>query len=153
MADGSHESTLAETVAEIQDRFAIRELTARYNRAFDDAEPEPFAAEFIEDGVFEIVGSARFVGRAQIAAAVRAIGFGVVHATTDAVVRVEGDAAEQECTLVVASRSRERGPQRLLGTGRYSDRLLRTTDGWKFSSRTVVMDRDLLPDPPSVEHL
>lgn len=141
---------LAAEVALLRDHEAIRALTARYNSAFDDVEPEAFAAQFTEDGIFEIVGSARLVGRTQIAAAVRAIGFGVVHATTDPVITIDGDVAIQECTLLVVQRSRERAPQRLLATGRYRDTVVRTAEGWKFAHRVADLDRDLLPDPPRV---
>jgi ketosteroid isomerase-like protein len=143
--------SLAAEVAELRDRIAIRELTARYNAAFDDVQPDAFADAFTEDGVFEIVDSAVFRGRAQIAAAVAAIGFGVVHATTDAVLSVSGDEAVQECTLLVVQRSRERAPQRLLASGRYRDRVVRTAEGWKFAHRVASLDRDLLPDPPAVD--
>ena len=39
------------------DRAQIRELTARYNRAFDDGDPESFAATFTEDGVMAVEGT------------------------------------------------------------------------------------------------
>lgn len=141
---------LAAEVARLRDHQAIRELTARYNASFDDCVPETFAGQFTVDGVFEIEGSARFVGRTQIAAACAAIGYGVVHATTDPVIAIDGDEAVQECTLLVVQRSRERAPQRLLASGRYRDRVVRTAEGWRFAHRLAMLDRDLLPDPPAV---
>ena len=44
------------TMAWLVDRAQIRELTARYNRCFDDGDPEGFAATFTEDGVMEVDG-------------------------------------------------------------------------------------------------
>jgi uncharacterized protein (TIGR02246 family) len=131
---------------ELADRSAIRELTARYNHAFDDARPEQFADQFTENGVFDISGKFVAEGRAALEETVRRIGYGVVHATTDAIIAIDGDTATQVCTLLVVSRTRDRQKQRLLGTGRYHDELRRTPAGWRFARRTFVMDRDLIPD-------
>jgi 3-phenylpropionate/cinnamic acid dioxygenase small subunit len=38
------------------DHIAIRELTARYNRAVDDCRYDEWADCFTEDGIFEVVG-------------------------------------------------------------------------------------------------
>jgi ketosteroid isomerase-like protein len=133
-------------VAAMMDKWAIRELTARYNHAFDDADPVAFAAQFTDDGVFDIVGKMVVEGREALEDTVRKIGYGVVHATTDATVSIDGDMATQTCTLLVVSRTRDGAKQRLLGTGRYQDDLIRTSSGWLFSRRRFFMDRDLLPD-------
>src|ERR1700743_123331 len=112
----SGQSADAVAVAELTDKWAIRELPARYNHAFDDADPEAFADQFTPDGVFDIVNKMVVEGRDALERVVRDIGFGVVHATTDATVAVDGDRATQTCTLLVISRTREGGRQHLLGT-------------------------------------
>jgi uncharacterized protein (TIGR02246 family) len=127
------------------DRARIRELTARYNRAFDDGDPETFVATFTEDGVMEVTGTFRVDGRHALAEMVRHTPYGVVHVTVDATVEVHGDRAVQDVTMLVLSRP---GPDaaggarrsRLSNTGRYHDELVRTPDGWRFAHRTATLD-------------
>jgi len=126
------------------DRAQIRELTARYNRCFDDGDPDGFAATFIEDGVMEVAGTFSTSGRQALAEMVRHTPYGVVHVTVDATVEVEGDRAVQDVTLVVLARpGRDAAPgttSRLTNTGRYHDELVRTPDGWRFARRTATLD-------------
>jgi ketosteroid isomerase-like protein len=133
------------SLADLADRVAIRELTARYNHAFDDADAVGFADQFTEEGVFNVSGKLVAEGREALERTARDIGYGVVHATTDAIVTIDGDTATQLCTLLIVSRTRDGQRQQLLGTGRYRDELVRTPAGWRFTRRTFLMDRDLLP--------
>jgi uncharacterized protein (TIGR02246 family) len=126
------------------DRTRIRELTARYNRCFDDGDPDGFAATFTEDGVMEVEGTFSVTGRHGLAEMVRHTPYGVVHVTVDATVEVDGDRAVQDVKLLVLSRP---GPDagagatsRLTNTGRYHDELVRTADGWRFTRRVAVLD-------------
>lgn len=127
------------------DRAQIRELTARYNRAFDDGDPDTFAATFTEDGVMAVTGTFEVSGRDGLAEMVRHTPYGVVHVTVDATVEVDGDRAVQDVTLLVLSRpAKEAGPgakaSTLSNTGRYRDELVRTADGWRFARRTATLD-------------
>jgi uncharacterized protein (TIGR02246 family) len=136
------------TVAWLIDRARIRELTARYNRCFDDGDPEGFAATFTEDGVMEVVGGPTTTGRAQLAEMVRGTPYGIVHVTVDAIVEVDGDRAVQDVTLLVVARPPEGLPRperrsRLQRTGRYRDELVRTAEGWRFVRRTATLDGGL----------
>ena len=54
---------MEQDVGWLLDRARIRELTARYNRCFDDGDPEGFAATFTEDGVMEVAGGPSTSGR------------------------------------------------------------------------------------------
>ena len=126
------------------DRARIRELTARYNRAFDDGDPDGFAATFIEEGVMEVEGTFSVSGRDGLAEMVRHTPYGVVHVTVDATVEVDGDKAVQDVKMLVLSRP---GPDAASGarttltnSGRYHDELVRTADGWRFTRRTAVLD-------------
>jgi len=126
------------------DRAQIRELTARYNRAFDDGDPDGFAATFIEEGVMEVEGTFSVSGRDGLAEMVRHTPYGVVHVTVDATVEVDGDKAVQDVKMLVLSRP---GPDAASGarttltnSGRYHDELVRTADGWRFTRRTAVLD-------------
>jgi len=130
------------------DRAQIRELTARYNRCFDDGDPEGFAATFTEDGVMEVDGGFTVSGREALADMCRHTPYGVVHATVDATVEVHGDAATQDVTILVLGRpapDAEPGARRstIQRTGRYSDELVRTPEGWRFARRAVVLDGGL----------
>jgi uncharacterized protein (TIGR02246 family) len=130
------------------DRTRIRELTARYNRCFDDGDPEGFAALFTEDGVMAVDGTFEVTGRDGLAEMVRHTPYGVVHVTVDATVEVDGDRAIQDVKLLVLARPDPGTPPgakqpkgtRLTNSGRYHDELLRTPDGWRFSRRTAFLD-------------
>ena len=138
---GSSEAALSWLV----DRAQIRELTARYNRAFDDGDPEGFAATFTEDGVMEVTGGPRTTGRPALAEMVRRTPFGIMHVTADAIVAVEGDRAVQDVTLLVVNRPAADAPpdkrvSRVRRSGRYHDELVRTPDGWRFARRRATLD-------------
>jgi uncharacterized protein (TIGR02246 family) len=126
------------------DRAQIRELTARYNRAFDDNDPESFAATFTDDGVMAVEGTFSVEGRQGLAEMVRHTPYGVVHVTVDATVEVSGDNAVQDVKLLVLSRPGPEagagGKSRLTNSGRYHDELIRTADGWRFARRTAFLD-------------
>jgi len=130
------------------DRAQIRELTARYNRCFDDGDAERFAATFVEDGVMEVAGGPTTSGRAALAEMVRRTPYGIVHVTVDATVEVDGDRAVQDVTLLVVARPapdapREQRTSRLQRSGRYHDELVRTAEGWRFARRTAMLDGGL----------
>jgi len=130
------------------DRARIRELTARYNRCFDDGDPEGFAATFTEDGEMAVTGGPTTSGRAALAEMVRRTPYGIVHVTVDATVEVDGDRAVQDVTLLVISRpgpdaAPDRRTSRLRNTGRYHDELVRTPEGWRFARRTATLDGGL----------
>lgn len=128
---------------EVADHLAIRQLTARYNRGFDDVDPDAYAATFTEDGVLEIVGGEVIEGREALAAMCRTTGYGVVHLTTDAIIDVDGDKATQDTYLIVANRTEGGGPVAFSTTGRYRDTLIRTDAGWRFQRRVVTLDGSL----------
>ena len=136
------------TLAWLVDRARIRELTARYNRCFDDGDPEGFAALFTEDGVMEVAGGPTTTGRAALAEMVRHTPYGIVHVTVDAIVDVDGDRAVQDVTLLVVYRPGTDAPadkrsSRLQRSGRYRDELVRTPEGWRFARRTATLDGGL----------
>jgi uncharacterized protein (TIGR02246 family) len=142
------DAALDTTVAWLVDRARIRELTARYNRCFDDGDAEGFAATFTEDGVMEVVGGPTTTGRAALTEMCRRTPYGVVHVTADATVEVDGDRAVQDVTVLVVSRpAPDAAPSerlsRLQRSGRYHDELVRTPGGWRFARRTVRLDGGL----------
>lgn len=129
----------------LADRTQIRELTARYNRCFDDGDAEGFAENFTEDAVMEVAGGFEVKGRAGLAEMCRRTPYGVVHVTVDATVEIDGDRAVQDVTVLVLQRPKpDAAPAErrttLERTGRYHDELVRTADGWRFARRSVVLD-------------
>ena len=137
-----------DAVAWMVDRARILELTARYNRCFDDGDPEGFAATFVEDGVMAVAGGPATSGRAALADMVRHTPYGIVHVTVNATVEVDGDRAVQDVTLLVLSRPGPDAPpdkrgSRLRNSGRYHDELVRTPEGWRFARRTCTLDGGL----------
>ena len=130
------------------DRAQIRELTARYNRCFDDGDPEGFADTFTADGVMEVPGGFTVSGRDALADMCRRTPYGVVHATVDATVEVDGDRATQYVTVLVLSRPKadvepDERRSSLARTGRYRDELVRTPAGWRFTKRSAALDGGL----------
>lgn len=127
----------------LQDKDAIRELTAAYNSAWDDGLTDDWVALFTPDGVFAIENSPDVVGAEalrQFSASQRDGGF--VHSTTDHAIEVHGDTATQACRLILSRRSptKARGSAQWVTTGRYTDELCRTPEGWRFARRTFVPD-------------
>ena len=127
------------------DRTQIRELTARYNRCFDDADAEGFAATFTEDGVMAVTGGFTVEGRQGLEKMCRRVPYGIVHVTVDATVEVDGDRAVQDVTVLTLVRPKpDAGPDerttRLDRSGRYHDELVRTPEGWRFARRTATLD-------------
>ena len=127
------------------DWIEIRELCARYNHAVDDGRYEEFAGCFTPDGTFEVVGLGEFSGREAIAALMAQFGFGPVHLSTDAVVTFQdGGQATQVCSLLLGRRAADKSSFSLLTSGRYADRLVKTTEGWRFAHRRIDTDRDIM---------
>ena len=128
-------------IAWLVDRTQIRELTARYGRFFDDADPENFASTFTDDGSMEVNGSLVAAGREQLAAMCSNTPWGTMHVTVDPTIEVDGDTAVQVVTILVVRRAKSmKEPSKVVGSGRYRDDLVRTPDGWRFARRTVVLD-------------
>lgn len=130
---------------ELEDQNEIRVLTARYNEAFDAMDVEAFVATFVPDGEFQLDDDEPLRGHAALAAFHREIGFGKVHHTADHRIEVQGDRATQVCNLVLGGRTEARavGSAQIENTGRYTDELVRTSDGWRFARRAWAADAKL----------
>jgi uncharacterized protein (TIGR02246 family) len=127
----------------IEDRIAIRELVAHYNKAIDDGWADEFAGTFVPDGRFVVATSGAVVaGRERLAAMSRAAGIRRIHMTMDPIITVDGDTAIHECTALIGNRQADRAPDstRWTSTGRYHDELVRTPEGWRFVVRNWYED-------------
>jgi len=137
----------AASMIDPRDRQEIRDLTCRYNDSFDNADGPAWVGTFTEDGVFESRVGGRVEGRAALLEWFANRPHHTIHATTDALVEGDGDIATQVCTVMVFERH-ENGAL-LRSVGKYSDRLRRTAEGWRFSYRSPVTMR-LTPPPAEV---
>jgi hypothetical protein len=132
------------TGTKFADWQAIRELTATYNRCFDKSDAAGWAGTFLESGRLEVIGQGvTYTGRDQLSEFCRSRGWGILHMTLDPEVTVDGDRADQRCNLLMFRRYESQERPTLLATGRYSDRLVRTSDGWRFAVRQVQLDARL----------
>ncbi|HEY0317713.1 MAG TPA: nuclear transport factor 2 family protein [Solirubrobacterales bacterium] len=129
-----------ELLRRLADRVEIAELSATYNRAIDDLDGKTVAALFTEDGVFDLGRGRPREGREDIERLVERIPYGTVHATTDAVISIEGDRAAQVSTLLLCKRRRDRAEAGYWLSGRYHDELRRTDEGWRFCNRRAELD-------------
>lgn len=122
------------------DRDAIRDLLARYTFSGDRGRVAELAACFADDGVLEYPGH-RAEGRDAIAAALGRGGDSrdprptfVRHHITNPLIEVGTDTATAHSYFAVHC---DIG---LDHSGTYSDRLVRTADGWRFGHRLVRVD-------------
>ncbi|MGW1090893.1 nuclear transport factor 2 family protein [Streptomyces sp. NPDC002596] len=132
------------TAVEFADWLAIRELTATYNRCFDEADAEGWARTFTPAGRLEVIGGGiACTGWTELADFCRSRGWGYLHMTLDPRIRVEEALARQECNLLMLRRRKDQSPPTLLATGRYTDGLVRTPAGWRFAERRIELDNRL----------
>lgn len=120
------------------DRDAIRHLLAQYTYSGDRGRVADLAACFAAHGTIEYPGTSA-TGPAAIAAALSsgpanpARTF-VRHHTANPLIEVQGDTATARSYFAVTSNN---GPDH---SGTYSDRLVRTAEGWRFAHRLVRVD-------------
>ncbi|TAM70244.1 nuclear transport factor 2 family protein [Mycobacterium sp.] len=125
------------------DREAIRDVSARYNIAADSRDLDSFADCFVAGGVFDLVGLARLEGYDALKSMIGALDFPTLHVSTDAVINTDGDSATQRSAVMIFAREPDSNTMVVLTTGRYTDRLVRTGAGWRFSERIVETDNAL----------
>lgn len=131
-------------MSEMEDRFKIHDLFARYMRAVDAwDEPELFAC-FTEDGVLETPmlrgifagreGQRQFIRNGRTTYAGRQLR----HLFTNLQVELNGDRAQARAYLVVSST--QDGQTTLFNAGYYDCRLRKICDNWLFENRKVFID-------------
>jgi hypothetical protein len=129
---------------DLMDRVLIAELTARYNRSFDDLDVDSWIDTFAEDGTMVLDGR-EWRGCEQLRRLITNVGYGMVHVTADAEIRIDGDRATQRCSAILFRRHRDRAPVQLVTTARYDDELVRVGAGWRFVRRRTTTDSPILP--------
>jgi SnoaL-like domain len=128
-----------------QDNFEIQQLYARYNNAIDSGDAEGWAATFTPDGVFNtFIGHDALVGfvkmwREKLGGATRK------HWNTN--LEISGDSKEATASVYLMLVDFGTKPPSILTTGMYSDNLIKTKDGWRFTKR--ITKGDVAPAAPA----
>jgi uncharacterized protein (TIGR02246 family) len=127
------------------EKLAIQELCARYCHTIDSQDSEGWARCFTPDGAFEFDGSiVRGHSALREYAHVHARVMRCRHMTVNHLYEVKGDEAKGHSTTVVTLATE--GGYKILGQGRYDDRLVKSDGEWRFVHRCVNTDR-LVSDP------
>lgn len=128
--------------SEFEEKEAIRETIARYCHYFDSGDFDRWLDLFTPDGVFQVDTAARFEGHEELRAFLGTMPLSngapdIRHYVTNVIVDLHGTEARAHSYVVVAPGT---GAFRVIVTGRYDDRLVRTARGWRFKERRVSFD-------------
>jgi 3-phenylpropionate/cinnamic acid dioxygenase small subunit len=121
-----------------EDRISIQQVTAKYAIAMDDADMETWLSTWDERGIWE-GGPGKFEGHEQLRQLFPALGDRVVgkrHVVSNFVIEGEGEAASQQCYLLVMDRKKEHLPWTLV----YKDTLQKKDGNWRFVHRRATLD-------------
>ncbi|MBP2474097.1 ketosteroid isomerase-like protein [Crossiella equi] len=128
---------------EIEDRLAIQDLANHYALAVDGKDWAALAGVFTSDARFAAAGVADCQGVEAVVGFVRASCQHLdltQHHNSNHLVTVAGDdAAHTSYAQAQHVRRGLPGGEKFLVACRYDDRLRRTPDGWRFTSRTVTI--------------
>jgi ketosteroid isomerase-like protein len=134
----------------IEDKFAIEELIARYNHSIDGGDYETWVNCWSEEAVMDGVGQYR-VGIAAIREFANAYEenhrskiAGLRHFTFNIISEINGAEATSQSYLQLV-RTGTKGVQ-IIFTGRYEDVLRKSEGKWRFRGRKFIQDL-----PPTVE--
>jgi hypothetical protein len=128
----------AATGLSAQDYFEIQQLYARYNIAIDGGDAEGWAATFTPDGVFNTsVGHDALVNfvktwREKLNGATRK------HWNNN--LQITGNSQEASGYVYLMLVDISTKPVSILATATYTDSLVKTKDGWRFTKRTTKGD-------------
>lgn len=127
-----------------EDKLEIQELTSRYANAMDDTDLESWMATWDANGLWK-GGLGEFQGADKLRELFAALGERIKnrrHVMTNFVIEGDGVRAEQRCYMLVFDRVSE---ARLIASGVYNDRLIKTGGAWKFLERQVALDPSFRP--------
>ena len=130
-----------------EDRADIQELVVRYQKALTTCASQEYASLFVSDGIFisddfrgkhhrEMYGpnGGKLVGHAKLAELVDTEDFCIDKAQTRA-----SSSVTPPRVVIVPAPGGARGTIELANGGRYEDEYVRTSKGWRFKVRKVVM--------------
>jgi len=126
---------------ELTDRQALVDLTVAYSYALDDRRFDDLDDVFLPDATAEL--GRHLEGRDAIKDRIRdaLVPLDVSqHLVATHEIRVDGDRATGRCYLQAQHvRTGPDGPTLLMVGGRYEDRYVRTTEGWRIAHRALVV--------------
>ena len=127
----------------LEDKNRIRELTADYCFHIDNAQFGPWLDLWTDDAVF-VIDDRVIRGRAELekfTTEVRLVDGKppVKHCVMNQVIEVQGGRATARCYLLTVMKRKD-GSMITATAGVYSDRLVRTGAGWRFSERRLRGD-------------
>jgi hypothetical protein len=121
-----------------QDYFEIQQLYAQYNNAIDSGDAEGWAATFTPDGVFNT-----FVGHDALVNFVKTwrekLG-GATRKHWNNNLQITGNSKEASGFVYLMLVDFSTKPPSILTTASYTDSLVKTKDGWRFTKRTTKGD-------------
>jgi hypothetical protein len=128
-----------------QDYVEIEQLYAQYNQAIDSGDAEGWAATFTPDGTFN-----RFAGHDALVGFVhqwleKMDGGHRRHWNTN--LRIVGTSEGASGSVYLMLLDVTTRPPSIVGTGAYTDTLVKTAAGWRFKSRTYKGDAPAAPAP------
>jgi ketosteroid isomerase-like protein len=130
-----------------QDNFEIQQLYAKYNIAIDAGDAEGYASTFTPDGVFN-----QFVGHDALVNFVKTWREKLNGATRkhwNNNLQISGNAKEAAGFVYLMLVDISTKPASILTTATYTDSLVKTKDGWRFTKRTTKGDVPPPAPPPA----
>lgn len=125
---------------ETDDVIEIQQLYARYNTAIDTGDGETFGACFVEGGHMDS-GISKLDGRealAGFAVQTHSAMPGMRHNATNLLIDDDGKGGARGSAFLIGYLTE--GGYKVIVTGRYSDELVRTNEGWRFAKRIFRAD-------------
>jgi SnoaL-like domain len=128
-----------------QDNFEIQQLYAAYNIAIDNGDAEAWAATFTPDGTFN-----QFVGHDALLNFIkiwREKQNGATRKHWNSNLRITGNSKEAAGSVYLLLVDISTKPASILLSASYTDSLIKTKEGWRFTKR--VTKADVAPAVPA----
>ena len=142
---GARLATPAGPALSAQDMTDIQSLYARYNWTIDSGDAEGWAATFTPDGVFTVVDQGAAGVNSGHDAIVKfakgfhaTIGAHVKHWNTNLMITPSARGATGQVYMVLVDFATS--PATVIASSNYSDQLVKTAQGWRFTTRSVKGD-------------
>jgi ketosteroid isomerase-like protein len=126
----------------VLDKVEIQETISRYHEAGSTFDWDRIIATFLPDGIWEVPSlDVRAVGHADIRDTMSSLVAGIeylVQINAPAIIDLDGDRASARSLVRECAKFHD-GGRYLDVVGQFVDELGRTSDGWRFASRTFTV--------------
>jgi ketosteroid isomerase-like protein len=122
----------------VQDYFDIQQLYAKYNDAIDSGDAEGYASTFTANGVFM-----DNVGHDALVTFVKQWHErmnGAKHRHWNTNLRVSGNSTHATGSVYLMLLDISSQPATIMSTASYTDDLVKTANGWRFTKRVIRLD-------------